>query len=145
MRHHGSVGWGMGRFFLPLYPILALGLPALWGLGDWKGLAARAVLMAAMVYSFVFALAGAWYGVEGVMEPPFPTLKLRLMVDHTEVYRTLPLVAIGAGVLGEFFHQACLGRRSVAPGKPSSQSRRHASRRSRSASAAGARPRRRRK
>jgi hypothetical protein len=29
MRHHGSVGWGMGRFFLPLYPILAFGIPSL--------------------------------------------------------------------------------------------------------------------
>jgi hypothetical protein len=64
MRHHGSVGWGMGRFFLPLYPLLAAGLPALWELESWKGFAARVVVIAAMVYSFVFTLAGVWYGLQ---------------------------------------------------------------------------------
>jgi hypothetical protein len=105
MRHHGSVGWGTGRFFLPLYPVLALGLPALWELEDWKGMAARVFVVAAMVYSCVFAFAGAWYGLQGVKESGFPALKLRLMADEFELYSALPVLAIGMGILGEVFYQ----------------------------------------
>ena len=50
MEHHGSVGWGMGRFFLPLYPILALGLPAFFhALGLARKSRPRASLLRAVL------------------------------------------------------------------------------------------------
>jgi hypothetical protein len=104
MEHHGSVGWGMGRFFLPLYPLLIFGLTAFWDLPGWKGNTARALMFSSIVYSAAFALAGVWYGVQGVMEPGVPTLKLRLSVEHYSSYRALVWVAIVSGVIGEFMY-----------------------------------------
>lgn len=101
MEHHGSVGWGMGRFFLPLYPLLIFGLSAFWDLPGWKGHAARALVFSSIVYSATFAAAGVWYGVQGVMEPGVPTLKLRLSVEHYSLYRGLVWVAVVGGVIGE--------------------------------------------
>jgi hypothetical protein len=143
MQHHGSVGWGMGRFFLPLYPLLALGLPALWALATWKGAVARAVLMAAMAYSFVFALAGAWYGVQGVMEPGFPSLKLRVAIDHFALYQVLSPLAIVVGMVGEILYQAYSGKKSASASVPIAGREPHV--RKPSTAAEGLRPRRRRK
>jgi hypothetical protein len=143
MQHHGSVGWGMGRFFLPLYPLLALGLPALWALATWKGAVARVVLMAAMAYSFVFALAGAWYGVQGVMEPGFPSLKLRVAIDHFALYQVLSPLAIVVGMVGEILYQAYSGKKSASAGVPIAGREPHV--RKPSTAAEGLRPRRRRK
>ncbi|MGH7852052.1 MAG: hypothetical protein ACREP3_01320 [Candidatus Binatia bacterium] len=105
MEHHGSVGWGMGRFFLPLYPILVFGLPAVLDFEGWKGYAARALLFGTMMYSAVYAAAGAWYGVQGVMEPGVPSLKLRLIFGNYEFYQVLFLLALMAGVTGELAYQ----------------------------------------
>jgi hypothetical protein len=125
MRHHGSVGWGMGRFFLPLYPVLALGLAALWDLEGWKGMVARVIVVAAMFYSFVFALAGVWYGVQGVKEPGFPTLKLRVIADQFELYGALPALVIGAGVLGEVLNQVYCSRIIRSTGLPVAEGNHH--------------------
>ena len=105
MEHHGSVGWGMGRFFLPLYPVLAFGLPAVWNFDGWKGVAARALLFGTFTYSVFYAAAGAWYGVQGVMEPGVPSLKLRLMFTNYDFYRISLLLALMAGVTGELAYQ----------------------------------------
>jgi hypothetical protein len=104
MEHHGSVGWGMGRFFMPLYPILALGLTALWDQARWKGHILRALMFAALIYSAVFAFAGVSYGVQGVMEPGVPPLKLRFMFDHYELYQGLFWLALIGGVLGALLY-----------------------------------------
>jgi hypothetical protein len=105
MEHHGSVGWGMGRFFLPLYPILVFGLPAVWDFEGWKGATARSLLFGTLTYSAFYAAAGAWYGVQGVMEPGVPTLKLRLIFTNYEFHRVLFLLALMAGVTGELAYQ----------------------------------------
>jgi hypothetical protein len=101
MEHHGSVGWGMGRFFLPLYPVLVFGLAGFWDLGGWKGHIVRALMFSSIVYSATFAVAGVWYGVQGVMEPGVPPLKLRLSVEHYSLYQGLVWVALVGGVIGE--------------------------------------------
>ena len=105
MEHHGSVGWGMGRFFLPLYPILVFGLPAMWNLAGWKGSAGRALVFATMMVSAVYSAAGAWYGVAGIMEPAVPTLKEMLIIGNYELYRGLFLLALIAGAVGELVVQ----------------------------------------
>jgi hypothetical protein len=104
MKHHGSVGWGTGRFFLPLYPILAFGLSAFSNLAVWKEHAARALSFATMIYSAVFALAGVRYGVQGVMEPGVPTLKFRFLLDYSAFLQGLIWVAIIAGVIVELLY-----------------------------------------
>jgi hypothetical protein len=101
MRHHGSVGWGMGRFFLPLYPILAFGLPGVWLIQSWQGHLARVLMVGAMVYSAIFAAAAVWYGIHGIMEPGVPSLTMRFMFSHAQIYQALPLLALLAGVAGE--------------------------------------------
>ena len=145
MRHHGSVGWGMGRFFLPLYPLLALGLPALWELESWKGIAARVIVIAAMIYSFAFTLAGVWYGLQGVKESGFPTLKLRVITDHFELYSALPAVVIGAGILGEVLYQAYCAIKMPSTGAPVLERDHHVARRGRLGRGAGTQSRRRKK
>jgi hypothetical protein len=145
MEHHGSVGWGMGRFFLPLYPILAFGVPAFWALEGWKGHLARALVLAALFYSAVFALAGAVYGVQGVMEPGLPTLKMRVMFDHYQFYQGLIWLAMLAGVLGELLHQLFCPTNASVPRRAAQQSRHGVPQRPGVASAPGSRRRRRRK
>jgi hypothetical protein len=105
MEHHGSVGWGMGRFFMPLYPILAFGLPAFWRIEGWKGHMARALLFSTLLYSAVLAVAGTGYGLQGVMEPGVWTLKQRLIANHYQFYQGLFWIALIAGVLGEVLYQ----------------------------------------
>jgi hypothetical protein len=80
---------------------LIFGLSAFWDLPGWKGHAARALVFSTTVYSATFAAAGVWYGVQGVMEPGVPTLKLRLSVEHYSLYRGLVWVAVVGGVIGE--------------------------------------------
>src|SRR5262245_14789647 len=145
MRHHGSAGWGMGRFFLPLYPLLAVGLPALWELESWKGSAARVIIIAAMVYSFVFTLAGVWYGLQGVKEPGFPSLKLRVIPNHFELYSLLPAVTIGAGILGEVLYQAYCVTKMPSTGAPMLERDRRVTRRGHLRGRAGTSSRRRKK
>jgi hypothetical protein len=101
MEHHGSVGWGMGRFFLPLYPVLIFGLVGFWDLAGWKGHIVRALMFSSIVCSVTFAVAGVWYGLQGVMEPKVPTLKLRLSVEHYSLYQGLVWVALIGGVISE--------------------------------------------
>ncbi|HEY7554200.1 MAG TPA: hypothetical protein VIH18_05270 [Candidatus Binatia bacterium] len=105
MEHHGSVGWGMGRFFLPLYAVLVFGLPAVWQLEGWKGAAARTLVLGSILYSAVFAAAGAWYGLQGVMEPGVPSLKLKFIFGNYEFYQVLLLLALIVGVTGELAYQ----------------------------------------
>ena len=145
MEHHGSVGWGMGRFFMPLYPILAFGLVALWDLEEWKGHVARALVFAALIYSGVFAFAGVSYGVQGVMEPGVPTLKLRFMFDYYQLYRGLFWLAMIGGVLGALLYQAFFASRPPVPRNATAQSRQGISRGSKVTAAVGSRRRRRRK
>jgi len=101
MEHHGSVGWGMGRFFLPLYPILALGLPAFFHLAGWPGKVARGLVFCTLFYSVVFAVAATNYGVQGVMTPNVWTLKQRIMADYGDFHQRLFWLALVAGILGE--------------------------------------------
>jgi hypothetical protein len=101
MEHHGSAGWGMGRFFLPLYPILALGLPAFWHIEGWKGNLARVLLFAALFYSAVFAAAGAAYGLQGIMEPGVWSLKQRFIANHYQLYNGLFWIVLMGGILAE--------------------------------------------
>jgi hypothetical protein len=105
MEHHGSVGWGMGRFFLPLYAVLVFGLMAIWQLEGWKGSVARALVFGSMLYSAVFAALGAWYGLQGVMEPGVPSLKLRFIFANYEYYQMLFLSSLIVGATGELAYQ----------------------------------------
>jgi hypothetical protein len=58
-------------------------------------------MFGAMVYSAIFAAAAVWYGVHGVMEPGVPSLTMRFMFSHAQIYQGLPLLALLAGVGGE--------------------------------------------
>jgi hypothetical protein len=104
MEHHGSVGWGMGRFFLPLYPILVFGLPVLWNLEGWKGHTARVFIFSTLLWSVVFAAAGATYGIQGVMESGVPSLKQRLVFDHYRFYEGLVWLTIIGGLVCELLY-----------------------------------------
>jgi hypothetical protein len=123
MKHHGSVGWGMGRFFLPLYPILAFGISAFSNLAEWKQHAARTLLFSTMIYSAVFALAGVRYGVQGVMEPGVPTLKFRFMLDYSAFLQGLIWVAIIAGVIVELIYSTFRSNPELVQRSASHQSR----------------------
>jgi hypothetical protein len=145
MEHHGSVGWGMGRFFMPLYPILAFGLAPLWEVEDWRGHITRALVLASLFYSGVFAVAGVGYGVQGVMEPGVPTLKMRLMFDYNQLYQGLFWLAISGGVLGALLYQVFFASRQPVPYAATTPSRQGVSRDSRNIPTVGSRRRRRRK
>lgn len=145
LEHHGSVGWGMGRFFLPLYPILAFGLPALWEITGWRGHVARGLTFSALLCSAIFAAAGALYGVQGVMEPGVPTLKLRMLFDYPQLYEGLFWVAVVAGVLGEILYQTFCATDRPVSSNSDSQSRRRFPKESKSSSSLSARQRSRRK
>jgi hypothetical protein len=142
MKHHGSVGWGMGRFFMPLYPILVFGLPAFWHLEGWKGHMTRALLFSTLLYSAVFAAAGAGYGLQGVMEPGVWTLKQRLIANHFQFYQGLFWVALIAGVLGEVLYQVFGVTKSPIPLTAALQSRRGMPQRRKVTSAVASRRRR---
>ena len=105
MEHHGSVGWGMGRFFLPLYPLLALGLPPFFQLTGWQGKIVRGLLFGALLYSVVYAAAATYYGVQGVMEPNVWSLKQRVVADYGDFHQRLFWLALVAGILGETLYQ----------------------------------------
>jgi len=125
--------------------ILAFGLPALWDIKGSKGHAVRALLFAALLWSGVFALAAASYGVQGVMEPGLPTLKLRLMFDHSQLFKGLFWLTMIGGILAELLYQAWPpGKGSLSP-NPSRPSRQGISPGSKVILTARARRRRRRK
>ena len=142
MEHHGSVGWGMGRFFLPLYPILAFGLPTFWHIEGWKGNVARVLLFSALLYSSVFAVAGAAYGLQGVMEPGVWTLKQRVIANHYHLYQGLFWVAVIGGVLGEVLNQVLYATNAPVSPPPTRQARRGVSQRTMVASTVNSRKRR---
>jgi hypothetical protein len=119
----------MGRFFLPLYPILVFGLPAVWRLAGRQGNIARIFLFAALFYSAVFALAGAAYGLQGVMEPGVWTLRQRLMAEHYKFYQGLLWVAVIPGVLGEVLNQVLRAAPDSAAPRATRQARQGVSRR----------------
>ena len=142
MEHHGSVGWGMGRFFLPLYPVLAIGLPGLLRLEGWKGHFGRGLLFCTFLYSSVFAVASTVYGLQGVMEPGVWTLKQRLMADDYQFFQGLFWIAIIAGVLGEVVYQLFLSIDGRVLLNASEQARRRERKRTRAASSRSLRKRR---
>jgi hypothetical protein len=88
-----------------LYAVLVFGLPAVWQLEGWKGAAARTLVLGSILYSAVFAAAGAWYGLQGVMEPGVPSLKLKFIFGNYEFYQVLLLLALIVGVTGELAYQ----------------------------------------
>jgi len=99
MRHHGSVGWGMGRFFLPLYPIAAPGLLFAWQESDPKKAALfRGALCGALLLSLVHGFASAWLGLQGVMEPGLPSLTQVLRARFGLGYDALPWLALTLSV-----------------------------------------------
>ena len=97
IEHHGSVGHGIGRFFLPLFPLLALGLPAIMDYEGRRILILRALLVASVIVSVFHAWAGAWYGLQGVMEPQLVNLSQRLGLELPLLY---PLLHLLAAILG---------------------------------------------
>ena len=98
IEHHGSVGHGIGRFFLPLFPLLALGLPAIMDYEGRRILILRALLVASVIVSVFHAWAGAWYGLQGVMEPQLANLSQRLGLELPLLYPLLHLLAVILGL-----------------------------------------------
>ena len=98
IEHHGSVGYGIGRFFLPLFPLLALGLPAIMDYEDRRMFILRALLVASVIVSVFHAWAGAWYGLQGVMEPQLVNMSQRLDLELPLLYPLLHLLAVILGV-----------------------------------------------
>ena len=97
IEHHGSVGYGMGRFFLPIFPLLALGLPAALDYEGPRIFMLRVLLASAFLVSVFHAWAGAWYGLQGVMEPALASMRQRLGLELPLLY---PLLYVLALVLG---------------------------------------------
>ena len=97
IEHHGSVGFGMGRFFLPLFPLLALGLPAIMDYEGRRMFILRALLVTSVIVSVFHAWAGAWYGLQGVMEPQLASMSQRLGLELPLLY---PLLHLLAAILG---------------------------------------------
>ena len=62
-------------------------------------------MFGAIMYSIVFAVAGTWYGVQGVMEPGVPSLKLRFMFENYEFYRVSFWLALVVGIAVELAYQ----------------------------------------
>ena len=98
IEHHGSVGYGMGRFFLPLFPLLALGLPAIMDYEGRRMFILRALLVASVIVSVFHAWAGAWYGLQGVMEPQLVNMSQRLGLELPLLYPLLHLLAVILGL-----------------------------------------------
>ena len=98
IEHHGSVGYGIGRFFLPLFPLLALGLPAIMDYEGPRAFILRALLVASVIVSVFHAWAGAWYGLQGVMEPLLANMSQRLGLELPLLYPLLYLLAVILGL-----------------------------------------------
>ena len=98
IEHHGSVGYGIGRFFLPLFPLLALGLPAVMDHGGRGMFLLRVLLVSSVLVSAFHAWAGAWYGLQGVMEPQLANMSQRLRLELPLLYPLLPLLAVILGL-----------------------------------------------
>jgi len=106
--HHGSVGHGIGRFFLPLFPLLAFGVPALWAM-EGRGRAwMRGALAATALVSVAHALAGAALGLHGVMEPQLLSLQERLSLQFPAgdslLWLSAAVLGIGAVVVDRRSH-----------------------------------------
>ncbi len=98
IEHHGSVGYGIGRFFLPLFPLLALGLPAIMDYQGRRMFMLRALLVTSVIVSVFHAWAGAWYGLQGVMEPLLASMSQRLRLELPLLYPLLHLLAVILGL-----------------------------------------------
>ena len=98
IEHHGSVGYGIGRFFLPLFPLLALGLPAIMDYEGRRIFILRVLLVSALFVSTFHAWAGAWYGLQGVMEPQLVNMSQRLQLELPLLYPLLYILAVMLGL-----------------------------------------------
>ncbi len=98
IEHHGSVGYGIGRFFLPLFPLLALGLPAIMDYEGRRMFILRALLVTSVIVSAFHAWAGAWYGLQGVMEPQLANMGQRLGLELPLLYPLLHILALILGL-----------------------------------------------
>jgi hypothetical protein len=98
IEHHGSVGYGIGRFFLPLFPLLALGLPAIMDYEGRRMFILRALLVTSVIVSVFHAWAGAWYGLQGVMEPQLANMSQRLGLELPLLYPLLHILALILGL-----------------------------------------------
>ena len=98
IEHHGSVGYGIGRFFLPLFPLLALGLPAVMDYEGPRKFILRVLLVSSAIVSVFHAWAGAWYGLQGIMEPPLANMGQRLSLELPLLYPLLYLLALVLGL-----------------------------------------------
>ena len=120
--HDGSLGWGVGRFLLPLFPVLALGLPAPVELCGWGAPAWRALLTGGLVYSGLHGLAAAWYGVNRFS--PGHSLPGLLLQLRGVYYVALPVVCLALGYFVNALRREGSVRASVAPA-PASVSASH--------------------
>ena len=98
IEHHGSVGYGIGRFFLPLFPFLALGLPVIMDYEGRRVSILRVLLVSAILVSTFHAWAGAWYGLQGVMEPQLANMSQRLRLELPLLYPLLYVLAVMLGL-----------------------------------------------
>jgi hypothetical protein len=95
MPSNGDVGWGSGRFVLPVFPGLALAIPGLRTLQGWAAAFHRPLLLGTFLYSGFHGLAAAYYGMhlfgEGVR------LSDHLAELWGAAYLALPLLCLLCG------------------------------------------------
>ena len=58
----------------------------------------RVLLMSSVLVSAIHAWAGAWYGLQGVMEPQLANMSQRLRLELPLLYPLLPLLAVILGL-----------------------------------------------
>ena len=58
----------------------------------------RVLLVSSVLVSAFHAWAGAWYGLQGVMEPQFANMSQRLRLELPLLYPLLPLLAVILGL-----------------------------------------------